>query len=257
MTKIQNGRFVWFEHMSTHETKAQAFYGELFHWKTKPMPMPQGTYTMITVGDRDIGGYLRPPTGTPEQARWVSHLQVASASETASKIKSLGGKVMREPFKVGDVGTMVVVEDPFGAAFALWQPVKAEPGYEDYRGVEGAWIWNELYTPDIDKAVQFYAAIAGFAPDEMKKERGAPGPDRYVVLKSGGKGRAGVTSMEGVPAQWMPYVQVANADATIERAKKLGGSIKHPPETIPNTGRIAVFADPQGAFLGILQPQPM
>src|SRR5882672_3785711 len=99
MTKIQTGRFVWFEYVSPDEKRPQAFYGELFHWKTKPVQMPQGTYTMITAGDRDIGGYLRLPAGTIDHPQWVSHLQVSNAQEAAKQVKSLGGSVKREPFQ--------------------------------------------------------------------------------------------------------------------------------------------------------------
>ncbi len=37
MAKIPTGRFVWFEYSSKDAKKAQAFYGELFGWKTKEM----------------------------------------------------------------------------------------------------------------------------------------------------------------------------------------------------------------------------
>jgi hypothetical protein len=58
------------------------------------------------------------------------------------------------------------------------------------------------------------------------------------------------------PHAWLPYVQVASADATAEKAKRLGAAIIVPPSDIPNVGRFAIFADPLGAPLGILQPAP-
>jgi len=254
-TTIKPGRFVWFEYISSDENKAQAFYGELFHWKTKPLPLPQGSYTMIALGDETMGGYVKTPPGAPAHAHWLPHLQVQNAQETATKIKSLGGKVAKEPFKVGDVGTMAVVTDPLGAAFALWQPNNPPPGSGDYSGKDGGWVWNELYSDDPDRSIAFYRAIGGFEHERMQGGRDA-GPDRYDILNSDGKGRAGVMKLSGVPAMWMPYIKVANADATVAQAKKLGATIKNGPESIPNVGRIAVISDPLGAVFGILQPAP-
>jgi uncharacterized protein len=256
MATIPTGRFVWFDYVSKDAKKAQAFFGELFHWKTKPVSMPHGSYTMITVGDTAIGGYLDPlQQGGTDHAFWLSYLQVANVKEAASKVKSLGGNIAREPHAVGSEGSMAVVGDPHGALFALWQPTRAEPG-GDYKGIDGSWVWNELYTPDPDKALAFYEALGGFHTKRMPLQRGGPGPDRYDILESDGKGRAGVMSLEGVPPNWMPYVKVANTDETIERAKRLGASFKTPAETVENVGRFTVMIDPLGAPLGILQPQP-
>lgn len=253
MATIQNGKFVWFEYVGGDAKKAQAFYGELFHWKTQPMPTPDGgSYTMIALGNNTIGGYAPVVPGELTSPHWRTHLQVSDASATVAKIKSAGGKVIKEPQKMGDMGTMALVADPQGAQFALWQPGKTE-GTGDYKGIEGAWVWNELMTDDADKAVAFYKQIAGYAVDPMTMgEHGT-----YHVLKVGDKGTGGVMKkmMPQAPNAWLPYVQVASVDQTADRAKKLGADIKVPPTDIPEVGRFAVFTDPLGAPIGILQPK--
>jgi hypothetical protein len=55
MTTIPTGRFVWFEDVSSDDQKAQGFFGGLFGRKTKAAAMPQGSYTIIMLGDREIG----------------------------------------------------------------------------------------------------------------------------------------------------------------------------------------------------------
>jgi predicted enzyme related to lactoylglutathione lyase len=251
MATIPTGRFVWFDYVSNEAPKAKAFFGELFGWKAKDAPMPGGrSYTMIAVGDATIGGYTEPP---PANTHWLSYLQVADARETAANVESLGGTVAKPPFAVGDLATMALVVDPLGAVFALWQPNQVQ-GSGDYRGTDGAWIWNELYSDDPDRSIAFYKAIGAFEVETMKM--GGTGPDRYEILKSDGKGRAGVMKMPGMPPHWMPYVKVANTDATVDKAKTLGADVKNV-ETVPGVGRLAVFIDPQGAPVGILQPQPV
>jgi predicted enzyme related to lactoylglutathione lyase len=246
-------KFVWFEYVSADEKKAQSFFGELFHWKTKQTPLPSGSYTMVSLGADEIGGYVKPMPGVPyDHAFWMPHLQVENARETSATVTSLGGKILKEPTKLADYGTMVIVSDPQGAVFSLWQPARGEDG-GNYRAIEGAWVWNELYTGDPDKATEFYKRL-GFEAERMKMHGG---PERYDVLSSDGRGRAGVMQMPGVPPHWMPYVQVSNADVIVEKATRTGATIKVPAETIPNVGRLAVLRDPLGAPLGILQPSPM
>ena len=152
---------------------------------------------------------------------------------------------------MGDVGTWAVVADPTGAAFALWQPGKAE-GDGNFKGKPGTWCWNELMTPDPDKCVPFYTAIGGFKANAMPMPQGT-----YTVLEFDGAPRAGI--MKATPPQptaWLPYVQVASADQTSQKATKLGGKVIVPPTDIPNVGRFSILTDVNGAAIGILQPAP-
>jgi predicted enzyme related to lactoylglutathione lyase len=249
---IPTGRFVWFEYVSKEETKAQAFYAELFGWKTQQVPMPggSGTYTMIAADGQTIGGYMATPPGAPANSHWLAHLQVANAAETAGKVKAAGGKVAMEPTKLGDFGTFAVALDPSGASFALWQPGKPE-GDGNFKGKPNTWCWNELMTDSVDKCVAFYKAVGGFAAKSMPMPTGD-----YSVLSFDGADRAGVikTPMAGVPNHWLPYVQVASADQTAAKAKKLGAQVHVEPTDIPNVGRFAVLSDVCGASIGILQP---
>jgi predicted enzyme related to lactoylglutathione lyase len=60
--------------------------------------------------------------------------------------------------------------------------------------------------------------------------------------------------MPEAPHLWLPYVQVASADQTADKARRLGATIAVPPTQIPNVGRFAILVDAQGAGTGILQP---
>ena len=77
----------------------------------------------------------------------------------------------------------------------------------------------------------------------------------YYTLEAGGKPRAGVLAkpMPQAPHAWLPYVAVANADATVDKAKRLGATPIVPPTDIPTVGRFSILVDPNGAALGILQ----
>lgn len=243
--------FVWFDYVTPDASKAQGFFGELFHWKTQEVPVGDGaTYTMITLGEQAIGGYTPTPAGAPPIGHWVSSLAVADVAATCEKIKALGGKIYKEPAKVGAFGIDAIVADSQGGVFAIWQPATPRDG--DYKDASGAWCWNELASHDPVKAVAFYTQL-GF--EEQKMDMGPMGT--YHVLNSGGKPRAGVmkTPMPDAPQAWMPYVQVKNVDETVAKAQKLGAQIHMPPSDVATVGRLAIFTDPQGGWLGVLAPE--
>lgn len=249
MTTQPLGKFVWFELVSPDAKKAQAFYGEVLGWRVKDVPMGPTPYQMIAVGDHTVGGYTAPQAANVPP-HWISHLLVDSADAAIGRVKKAGGTVLAGPIKVGEFGTMVAVADPLGGALNLWQPAKGD-GDAAAKPADGHFVWNELWTADVAASLAFYQAIGGYTVETMQMG----GPDAYNILKSGGESRGGVmkSTKPGVPQMWLPYVQVANTDRTVERAKKLGAEIIAAPADIPGVGRYAIFKDTVGAVLGIIQ----
>src|SRR5207253_6094434 len=85
------------------------------------------------------------------------------------------------------------------------------------------------------KALAFYEKVLGFSHRTLSGPGGT-----YHILSRGGVDRGGVTDQGGERPHWLPYVAVEDADATIARAKKFGGTICFGPEDIPNVGRFGV-----------------
>jgi predicted enzyme related to lactoylglutathione lyase len=59
-----------------------------------------------------------------------------------------------------------------------------------------------------------------------------------------------------VPPNWLVYFASDDVDATAAKAAKAGGKTIVPPGDIPDMGRFAVLADPQGAVFAIFRPAP-
>jgi predicted enzyme related to lactoylglutathione lyase len=57
---------------------------------------------------------------------------------------------------------------------------------------------------------------------------------------------------EDVPAFWMTVFGTADTDATAAKASELGGQVLSAPSDIPDVGRFAVLADPQGVTFGVI-----
>jgi predicted enzyme related to lactoylglutathione lyase len=57
-----------------------------------------------------------------------------------------------------------------------------------------------------------------------------------------------------MPPFWMTYVNVDSADDTVTKVAANGGTVFMPPMDVMDAGRMAVFADPVGAVIGLWQP---
>jgi predicted enzyme related to lactoylglutathione lyase len=249
MTTTLQGTFVWFELITRDIKKAQAFYGEVFGWKVSSLSMGDTSYDMITSGETAIGGYVA--TKDQTDAHWTSYLSVGDVEAALKRVTEAGGKILQPAFDVPTVGRMAKIADPTGAT--LWLFKSAEGDKEGDRGA-GTFAWNELITQDPSAALAFYQKVAGYGHQPM--DMGPMGT--YHVLDTGGTPRAGIMKAQDAtqPSAWLPYVTVDSADAAVERVTRNGGQVLMPAADIPNVGRFAVFADPTGAAITVLQPAP-
>jgi|HubBroStandDraft_2_1064218.scaffolds.fasta_scaffold1109297_1 predicted enzyme related to lactoylglutathione lyase len=115
----------------------------------------------------------------------------------------------------------------------------------------GDFCWNELVTTNVTAAKKFYSGLLGWKTKPFNK-----GMVDYTIIRKGRDGMGGMMKcpVPGNPAQWIPYMLVADVDATVKKAAKLRGKVCVPPFDVPTVGRIAVLTDPQGAAFGIIKP---
>lgn len=121
----------------------------------------------------------------------------------------------------------------------------------------GHFYWNELMTRDAEGAKTFYGETVGWTFE------GVPMGDEgiYWICKDGDKPVGGIFDMntpdfEGMPPHWFSYIAVDDVDARVEKATKMGASLKRPTFDVPGVGRIAIVEDPTGAVLGWMTPTP-
>jgi uncharacterized protein len=242
------GKFVWFEHLSSHAAKSRAFYEPLFGWKTETMPMGAQNYSLIMNGGHGIGGYGSAAADGP--SRWMSYLSVPDVDAAFRSALAAGAKSIMAPMDFGPVGRGATILDPGGASLSLWRGTDGDRA-DSTPTPAGEWVWNELWTADPVKVVNFYETAFGFSHDSM--DMGPQGT--YYLLKKDGINRAGVArSVDSrATSMWLPYVEVAGCDATAAKAASLGGRVLSAPADIPGVGRFAILADTTGAPVAILQ----
>src|SRR5262245_66151099 len=115
----------------------------------------------------------------------------------------------------------------------------------------GRFVWYEYLAKDTKKAIAFYSGVVGWSTQPFPE-----GGDYTMWVGSQGP-LGGVMALPdeaakmGTPPNWMAHVEVQDVDATAALAKKLGGRVYKEPTDIPNVGRFAVLADPQGAAFAV------
>jgi hypothetical protein len=135
-------------------------------------------------------------------------------------------------------------------AAQLQLPAIVEPSSQE-RHV-GKLIFVQLVTPDIAAAKKFYAGLFGWTFRDIQD-----GGIKYAQAFLNGRPVAGLIHKD-IPANerrqpaWLSFFAVADVDAAKKVALQNGAKVLFEPHNIPDRGRQAVLADPQGAVFAVL-----
>jgi predicted enzyme related to lactoylglutathione lyase len=119
--------------------------------------------------------------------------------------------------------------------------------------IPGVPCWVDSNQPDPEAAAEFYSGLFGWeVEDVMPPESEA----RYFMARIRGGDVAALGSIpEGAPprAVWNTYIWVDDVDETAAKVRDAGGTALREPFDVPGFGRMAVFADPEGAAFSVWQ----
>lgn len=112
-------------------------------------------------------------------------------------------------------------------------------------------IWVDLGSPDLAASTAFYGALLGWTAEAPQEQFGG-----YASWLKDGRKVAGLmplTSPEQPPS-WTLYLCTDDADKTAALVQEAGGTVVAPPMDVGDLGRMAVFTDATGSFVGSWQP---
>ncbi|RXH55020.1 Glyoxalase/Bleomycin resistance protein/dioxygenase domain [Granulicella sibirica] len=115
-------------------------------------------------------------------------------------------------------------------------------------------IWYELITNDMDKAVDFYKKVVEWDV----RDSGMPGMT-YMLFGKDSKDVGGMMTWAGagetgMPPVWMGHIHTAKLDEELKSVTADGGTIVKPAQDIPGVGRFAVVSDPQEVKYLLFEP---
>ncbi len=119
----------------------------------------------------------------------------------------------------------------------------------------GQFIWYELITTDPEAAATFYGAVVRWS----SRDSGQADME-YRMWFAGDTPIGGLMALpaeaaaRGLRPCWLGYLNVADVDAAVAAIIADGGAVHMPPTDIPQVGRFAAVADPQGAPFYVMAP---
>ncbi len=255
-----DGRIVWHDLLTTTPAESRKFYGELFGWKFERPALSIGigdadSYMLIRHNGELIGGMLDANilNGDDNISQWITVMSTEDLSAAVERVAANGGEILTPPTDVGSRGTLAVVAGPDKAIIALVQTRGGDP--EESEPVVNGWLWNELWTNNVEQATSFYQAVAGFEIED----HAVPGEDHdYRVLKSGDSARAAImpNPFERELPVWVNYIRVDDPAAITARVEELGGVVFIDASPRALGGEVAFVAGPSGAGVA-LQTWPL
>lgn len=128
------------------------------------------------------------------------------------------------------------------------EPAKPpEPPAPTY--LPGKFVWFELRSTNVEKTKAFYGELMGWqiTTQEMSGMK-------FEVVMGGGKPIAIISATEGkAKSHWVPFVSVADVDATAKTVEEQKGVVIKPAADIPSVGRFAIVTDPNGAEFALFK----
>jgi uncharacterized protein len=235
-TSYAPGTFSWAELLTSDAEAAKGFYTGLFGWSYDDRPIPDdGVYSMAQRDGKNVAA-MYSSAGQPPH--WNCYVTVESADAAAKAAAKLGAEVMADAFDVMDAGRMAVFADPTGAVLSVWEPGTSIGA--QVVNTPGSMTWNDLGTPDAEKAAAFYGDLFGWTTQEMPDSGG------YRVIFNGGRSNGGIMPRTDAPPAWVPYFGHEDVDRLAGEVADLGGTALSDVLHLPQ-GSMLPIADPQGA----------
>ncbi|MFF4905581.1 VOC family protein [Streptomyces sp. NPDC001260] len=254
-TRFVNGAPNWIDVGTSDIEGAISFYGGLFGWRFQSAGPDAGGYGFFQVDGKTVAGAMQtgPDLGPPS---WTVYFRSSDADATAKAAEQAHGSVFMQPMDVMGEGRMAILGDKAGVPFGIWQPGRTKG--VDLANEVGALSWVELYTPDMAAAAWFYHETLGLETSAVPFPGGT-----YTCLNPAEGGEdamfGGIVSLADDPSEdspyWLPYFEVADAEATVDRARELGATVRMPATRIEGVGSVARLADPYGARFAVIRSE--
>jgi predicted enzyme related to lactoylglutathione lyase len=251
------GRFVWYDHMTTDVEAAKEFYSSVTGWGLQDWDGGDSPYVMWTAEETPIGGVMELPAELRDRGvppHWMAHVAVGDLDAVLQEVKTRGGAIHKPATEIPEVGRFAVVADPQGAALALFEP-KEHPMPAPDRSRPGRIGWHELNTTDHASAWKFYSDLFGWK-HTSSFDMGDMGDYFMFRHPEDGEenamgGMSDVARHMNLPPHWLYYVNVPDLDAALQQVSAGGGQVLNGPMEVPGGGRIAQCQDPQGGAFAL------
>ncbi|MBK6506295.1 MAG: VOC family protein [Ignavibacteria bacterium] len=247
-TKTYNtGQVVWRDLVTPDPKKAADFYKKVFGWTVESNGNEDNPYWVFKNNGKRIAGMFEMTDAKSDAGgEWLSYVSVPSVENAASKTKSAGGVVMREPVDMEGRGMVSLLSDPQKAIFAVIKSNGGDPAVRE--AVANEWLWTELWSTNPEKSGQYYKDLLGANIEEKTIDERT-----YRVIDKDSRRCAGIIQnpAESSRSHWLQYIKVSDVQSTLQKARDAGAKVLIEPNEKIRKGSVAVLMDPTGAPFAI------
>jgi predicted enzyme related to lactoylglutathione lyase len=257
------GKIIWRDLLTNDPAASQKFYGELFGWKFESVGTASNlksdtSYTLIRHNGKLIGGMIDTLdlNNRDDISQWVVLMSVEDVDASVKAATANGGTIITPPTDLQSRGRLAVIRDAEGALLGLLETRDGDP--RDSEPEVDGFLWDELWTSDVQSADAFYNKVAGLTKDTVDVDGMQDTAPTYSLLKAGDTPRAGImpNPLEGLDPVWVSYIRVESPAAITARVAELGGRVIVEAGPRPLGGEVAFIAGPSGAGIA-LQTWPL
>lgn len=257
------GKIIWRDLLTNDPAASQKFYGALFGWEFDDIGSAAGlskdsAYTLIRHEGRLIGGMIDTLAlnNRADISQWVVSMSVSDIDAAVAAFAANGGDVIAPPTDLQRRGRVAVVRDKEGALLALLQTVAGDPA--DRQPELGEFLWDELWTTNVDGATTFYESLTGLEMATWDVDENQESGATYRLLKAGEAPRVGImpNPLNDLGPVWVSYVRVKSPASVTSRVAEFGGRVIVEAQPRPLGGEVAFIAGPSGAGIA-LQTWPL
>ena len=257
------GKVIWRDLLTHDPDGSQKFYEALFGWEFESIGNSAGlgsdsSYKLIRHNGRLIGGMIDTMAlnNRDDISQWVVLMSVEDIDAGVVKVTAAGGEVVTPPTDLQSRGRLAIVRDAEGALLGLLQTRDGDPA--DHEADVGGFLWEELWTTDVDNAMAFYNDVVGLEADKWDIDKDQDSGATYRLMKAGDTPRAGImpNPLEGLGPVWVSYLRVESPSSITAKVSELGGRVIVEAQPRPLGGKVAFVAGPSGAGIA-LQTWPL
>lgn len=252
-----HGSPVWYELMTRDPDAAKTFYDAVVGWNVEGQPAGEMDYRMITADFGNAGGVMRISDAMAEggaKAVWLGYFGVDDVDACVADMTAHGGGVLMPAWSIPGVGRMALVSDPEGIPFYIMRGDSEESSTVFSATDAGHVRWNELMTPDLDGALDFYTGRFGWKKEDAMDMGPEMGPYQFFSHDDVTLG-AMMRQSGAYPKGWSFYFGVPDIDAAAAAVTAGGGQIVMGPMEIPGGEYSANAIDPEGVSFGLVGPR--
>ena len=244
-----HGEFLWCDLATFGVDETLRFYRSTFGWTFNAETFPDGsTYHYASNGDEVTAGIYEMPDLYRKDGMssfWMTYIGVDEIGPAIDRAAQLGGKLILGPASFGLAASIAMISDPFGAVFTIFSGRHLQPRKRQMQA--GLHVWDELVTPDPDRAAEFYSELFDWKID-------APDPEgRRVIRNLAGsvtaEMRPSITNQSGT-ARWCVGFGVSDSAAFRDAVSAAGGTLPKPVARGSRGQEVA--ADPVGAVFAVM-----